>query len=76
MKFEQNFSKYDLKNLILHEAGYDSYITAWVYQQQLTLLNKIEDYNNKLNLQNSFFYIDLTNFLDILNPHVFLILKR
>jgi hypothetical protein len=33
----KGFESYDLKNQILHEAGFDSYLTGWVYFQLVEL---------------------------------------
>lgn len=55
------FSRYSLDKAALHEAGYDSYLTAWVYQQIMKFDSEVhEKCKNKLNLLNSFFYIDLS----------------
>jgi hypothetical protein len=55
------FDRYSLDKAALHEAGYDSYITAWVYQQAMKLHQDVDSKcQNRLNLLNSFFYIDLS----------------
>jgi hypothetical protein len=55
----------------LHEAGYDSYLTAWVYQQVLRNFDDVKyQCENMLNLNFSFFYINLKTMEDKLNPTV------
>ena len=56
---------------MLHEAGYDSFITAWVYQQTMRLKDDLKDRcENMLNANYSFFFINLSCKEDVLNPYV------
>ena len=49
------FENYDLKNPVLHEAGFDSFLTAWVFFH----LPRMESYEGKLNSAKSFYCLDL-----------------
>jgi hypothetical protein len=58
-----------LKNQVLHEAGFDSYLTGWIYYQMSELgkldgLNVKEYYKGKINLNRSYFFIDVDNSFD------------
>lgn len=64
-----SFGKYNLENQALHEAGYDSFLTAWVYIQMQILVNKPNCYENHLNIGRSFFYMNLSSDEDIVNPY-------
>lgn len=39
---EAEFKRYSMENQSLHEAGYDSYITAWVYMQMMKLRDDVD----------------------------------
>lgn len=61
MTLDSPFNRYSLDNQALHEAGYDSYITAWVFQQMMKMKEDVDKRClDRLNLLNSFFYIDLS----------------
>ena len=73
--FEKPFNKYTIDKQILHEAGYDSYLTAWVYQQAMKLKDNLsEQCKNKLNINFSFFYMNLAEIEDEINPCVFMVI--
>lgn len=65
----QGFEKYELKNQILHEAGFDSYLTGWIFYQ-LNALSKAsnidlkQEYDGKINLNRSYYYINLNEIYD------------
>jgi hypothetical protein len=33
----EEYERYDLKNQVLHEAGFDSYLTGWIYYQMIEI---------------------------------------
>lgn len=71
MTLESPFDRYSLENPNLHEAGYDSYITAWVYQQMMKIFEDLEHKcKDRLNLMFSFYFIDLRQDEDIINTYV------
>jgi len=56
---------------VLHEAGYDSYLTAWVYQQSMKFYDNLhQECKNKLNINKSFFFMNLSEAEDEVNPYV------
>lgn len=59
MSQEKEFTRYDLNKPNLHEAGYDSYITAWLFTQMQKLRDDIEESKNTINLNFSFFRVNL-----------------
>ena len=49
---------------MFHEAGFDSYLTGWIYYQMIEIgkmanLNVKEEFKGKINLNRSYFYIDV-----------------
>ena len=70
MQSQGVFSKYSLDKQALHEAGYDSFMTAWVYQQMTLLVKDYQKYSNHLNIMRSFFFMDFSRDQDIVNPYV------
>lgn len=59
--FAQSFDRYNGDKASYHEAGYDSYVTAWVFLQ---MQQDSQDYANKLNLNFSFFKINFEREID------------
>ena len=64
-----------MKNQVLHEAGFDSYLTGWIYYQMVELgkMNSVkvpEKYKGKINLNRSYFFIDVENTFDGVCEHV------
>lgn len=59
LALDGEFRRYSLENPNLHEAGYDSYVTAWVYLQMMKLRDDIDDCRNRININFSFFKINL-----------------
>lgn len=71
LHLDQDYCSYSLDNPNLHEAGYDSYITAWVFQQFLRIEDNLQKRGeNRLNLNNSFFFVDLAAATDEINIYV------
>lgn len=67
IEFANDFDRYSDDKSNYHEAGYDSYITAWVFLQ----MHEVgQTYLNKLNLNFSFFKIDFNRDLDQIDDHV------
>lgn len=71
----KEYERYDLKNQILHEAGFDSYLTGWIYYQMIELakidkLNIQDEYRGKINLNRSYFYMDIQSPFDGVCEHV------
>lgn len=65
----KGFERYELKNQVLHEAGFDSYLTGWIYYQLSELsksynIDSKEEYKGKINLNRSYFYINLNSPFD------------
>ena len=65
----KGFERYELKNQVLHEAGFDAYLTGWIYYQLSSLsktcnIDAKEEYKGKINLNRSYFYVDLNNTFD------------
>ena len=64
-----------MDNQILHEAGYDSYLTAWVYQQSMRFYENVSaECKNRLNINNSFFFVNLSTMEDEVNPYVVILI--
>jgi hypothetical protein len=71
----EEYERYDLKNQVLHEAGFDSYLTGWIYYQMIEIgkmanLDVKEEFKGKINLNRSYFYIDIENSHDGVCLHV------
>ena len=72
---DEIYSSYNLKNSILHEAGFDSYLTGWVFYQLMEFC-KDKDINfnrfeGRINLNRSYFEINQLSLSDIVCPYVF-----
>ncbi len=67
---EGEFKRYSLENPSLHEAGYDSYITAWVYLQMMKLRDDLDDCRNRININFSFFKVSLDRDEDEIDQYV------
>lgn len=57
---EKGFENYTLDVKSMHEAGYDSFITVWVFMQMLKLKQDIEKYKNMININFSFFRMNIS----------------
>lgn len=68
IKLPADFSRYDLSNPALHEAGFDSYLTGWIFYQ-LSTPSLLKSITNKINLSMSYYHIDLQSQADAINPH-------
>lgn len=66
------FDSYDLKNPALHEAGFDSYLTAWVFFH----LPRREEYEGRINSAKSFYCMNLRAESDEIRRDVHQILLR
>ena len=65
----KGFERYELKNQVLHEAGFDSYLTGWIHYQLSALsksynINAKEEFKGKINLNRSYFYVNLNDTFD------------
>ena len=72
---EPDFRQYDIDKPALHVAGYDSFLTVWVYMQLCKVLgDKNYDVSgeckNKININFSFFVIDLNQTEDEVQSYV------
>jgi hypothetical protein len=70
VSLEGEFKRYSLENPNLHEAGYDSYVTAWVYMQMMKLRDDVDECRNRININFSFFKVSLDSDQDEIDQYV------
>ncbi len=66
----EELDNYDLSKPALHEAGFDAYLTGWIFYQLMKKYDKYNELVGRINVLRSYFQIDLATTRDLVRENV------